>query len=209
MLRVFILSEEGSWRSTDGGRQVASVTLGRVGKPSQEWDRTMSYSESEVKQALGIETWRNLSKDKVLELVALMPQIDEKVALSIIEQLPELTKFALEALDGLEERHEATLAHNERSQEHVHQGYQEVREILKGELDNENLTWEQRKQIYDLLMATVRLQSEKDTENKQLLDSWYSKVTVGTVAALAVVVIAIGGKVDVKAGVKALLDGGS
>ncbi len=49
-------------------------------------------------------------------------------------------------------------------------------------------------------------QAEKDTENKKFLDSWMSKVLVGSAAALAFAVVVIGGKVDLKAGVNGLLD---
>ena len=39
-------------------------------------------SEEDVKKALGIETFRNLSKDKVIEFMSLAPQMDKEVMLS-------------------------------------------------------------------------------------------------------------------------------
>ena len=38
-------------------------------------------SEDEVKRALGIESWRNLSKEGVMRLVAMMPEMSTEVAL--------------------------------------------------------------------------------------------------------------------------------
>lgn len=40
----------------------------------------MKYdSEEAVKKALGIETWRNLSKDKIVRFAAMMPDMDTEV----------------------------------------------------------------------------------------------------------------------------------
>lgn len=41
-------------------------------------------SVEQVKEALGIETFRNLSKEKIMEFVSLIPNMDKDVAMSII-----------------------------------------------------------------------------------------------------------------------------
>ena len=45
-------------------------------------------STEQVKQALGIESFRNLSKDKIIEFVSLIPNMDKEVSISIINQFP-------------------------------------------------------------------------------------------------------------------------
>ena len=44
-------------------------------------------SEVDVKEVLGIESWRNLSKDTFLRFLAAMPEIDREVALELIGQI--------------------------------------------------------------------------------------------------------------------------
>lgn len=50
-------------------------------------------SEDAVKKALAIDSWRNLSKDKLLRFVAMMPDMDKEVAVRTIEQFPQFKEF--------------------------------------------------------------------------------------------------------------------
>lgn len=104
-------------------------------------------TEDEIKKALEIDSWRNLSKDKVLRFAAMMPDMDQKVALEIIRQLPVFTRFAIETLKVLERAQEATLSHNKQSQDNVHRAYEEVREVLKGQLEQDDLSPEDRRRV--------------------------------------------------------------
>ena len=45
-------------------------------------------SEDQVKKALHIDSFRNLSKDKIMEFASLIPNMDKDVAISIINQFP-------------------------------------------------------------------------------------------------------------------------
>ncbi|WP_338702903.1 hypothetical protein V2W30_36615 [Streptomyces sp. Q6] len=156
----------------------------------------MKYrSESEIKQALGIDTWRNLSRDKMISFVAMMPDLDTEVALKVIEQFPAFKDFAKDAVSAIERAHAATLSANDQSQDHVHRACQEVREILRGELNKDDLSWEERKFIYEQLQETARMQFQKDSENKQFLDGQFKKVLVGAAGALALCVAFVGGRV--------------
>jgi hypothetical protein len=146
-------------------------------------------------KALDIDSWRNLSKDKMIRFAAMMPDTDKEVALKVIEQFPEFKTFALEALDVMQRQHESSLVHNKHSQDHVHRAYQEIREILKGELDKDHLSADERRFIYDLLMETANREFAKDSENKRLIDTMFGKALVGGVAATAGAVVFIGGKV--------------
>lgn len=73
-------------------------------------------NEGEILKELGMESWRNLSKEKMIRFAAMMPDMDKEVALKIIQQLPEFTKFALEALNVMEKEHANTLSSNKDSQ---------------------------------------------------------------------------------------------
>lgn len=156
----------------------------------------MTYkNEDELKKALEIDTWKNLSRDKLIKFVAMMPDMDKELALKVVEQFPEFKRFVSDALDVIEKRHESTLSHNKQSQEYYHQGIREIREILKRELENYNLAWDQRKFIIEKLMETAHLEFAKDSENKRFLDSMFGKVTLVAGAAIAVGAAVLGGKV--------------
>lgn len=62
---------------------------------------TSITTERQLKEALGLETWRNLSKDKLLNFISLLPNVDNELAIKVIEQLPEFTKMATEMVTFL------------------------------------------------------------------------------------------------------------
>jgi hypothetical protein len=152
-------------------------------------------SEDEIKQALEIDSWRNLSREKVIKFAAMMPEMDKEVALSIVAQLPVFTKFGLDALKVMERVHESTLNFNERSQKNVHQAYREIREVLRDELKQEELSPEEKKFLIESLMNTGTKEFEKDSENKKFLEGLAKNVAIGAGAIVLGAVVFVGGKV--------------
>ena len=45
-------------------------------------------SEEAVKRALNIDSFRNLSKDKIMQFASMIPYMDKDVAIAIITQFP-------------------------------------------------------------------------------------------------------------------------
>lgn len=152
-------------------------------------------SEAEVKKALDIESWRNLSKDRMIRFAAMMPDIDREVALKIVEQFPAFKEFAMETVGVMESAQASALQNNKESQAQVHQAFQEIREILKGELAQDDLPWEQRKQLLELVLETGNKEFAKDTENKDFLKQIVKGVGVVAVSALALGIVFVGGKI--------------
>ncbi|MFE1507014.1 hypothetical protein [Streptomyces sp. NPDC058726] len=156
----------------------------------------MKYkNEDQIKQALGIESWRNLSKDKMVKFVAMMPDMDTEVALKIVEQFPEFKDFALNVMDVIKKSHESTLSANKESQEYVHLAFQDLRETLKRELDRGELTWDQRREILEKMQQAVREEALKDSENKRFLDGAFKRVVMVGGAAVALGVAFVGGRI--------------
>ncbi|MEW2304449.1 hypothetical protein AB0958_31585 [Streptomyces sp. NPDC006655] len=156
----------------------------------------MKYKdEDEIKRALGIDSWRHLSKDKMVRFVAMMPDMGTEVALKIVEQFPAFKEFAQNVVDAIKKSHESTLSANKESQEHVHRAYQDLRETLKRELDKDDLTWEQKRELIEKMQEAVREESQKDSENKNFLDGALKKVMLVGGVALALGVAFVGGRV--------------
>lgn len=155
----------------------------------------MNYvNEIEVLKVLGIESFRNITKDKVMMLASMLPEMDKELAGKIIEQVPQLKELAIAMFELMRQEHESTLDHNEASNKRVHDAWDDVRRILAGELDKE-LTPEQWQYAVDTIAESARQQSAKDSENKGFLDTQLGKVTTAaSVATLVLGVIAIGGR---------------
>ena len=62
--------------------------------------RKRYHSEEAVKKALKIESFRNLTKDKVMEFTSMIPYMEKEVALEIIKQFPVYVEFVESAIEN-------------------------------------------------------------------------------------------------------------
>ena len=76
-------------------------------------------SEEEVKKILNIESFRNLSKDKVMEFISLIPDMDKEVAISIINQFPNYVDLAKQTTESFNETRDNCLEKNDNSRRDV------------------------------------------------------------------------------------------
>jgi hypothetical protein len=151
--------------------------------------------EAAVKRKLGIQTWRSISKNKVLEFAAAMPEMATEVRLKLIEQFPAFKDLGKANIDAVREAHKSTLAANENSQEHFYQAAQDQRDALRADLGRDDLSWEQREALHDRLDQNVRHVGEKDSENKHFLGTGMKMVAAAGATALALGVVFVGGKI--------------
>lgn len=154
-------------------------------------------SEGELKQRLGIDSWRNLSKDKLLTFVSEMPNLSHETTLKIIDQFPDFRSLVLDSLGEMQEQASNALSANWKSQKKVHKAFSEYREILRRELDREDLTRDDRLAILKMLSEAVDKESAKDSEHKAF--AYKLVTTVASVAAIGLGVgyAVLGGKVQI------------
>ena len=61
-------------------------------------------NEKAVKRALGIDSFRNVSKDKIMEFASLIPYMDKDVAIAIINQFPVYADFGKANISEIERK---------------------------------------------------------------------------------------------------------
>lgn len=147
-------------------------------------------NEEELKQRMGIDSWRNLSKDKLLTFVSDLPNMSQEVALKVIEQFPDFKTLVMDSFNQVQEQATNAVGANWKSQKKVHTAFAEYREILKQELDRENLSTQDRFSILELLKHAIDDEAKKDSEHKA-----FAIRILGVVATAAVVVVAAGAAV--------------
>ncbi|MFF3037061.1 hypothetical protein [Arthrobacter citreus] len=157
-------------------------------------------SEDDVKKALNIESWRNLSKDKLLAFVAEMPHMDREVALKVIEQFPDFRSLVGETMTSMEQRFESAQKFNWKSQKKVHEAFRSYRDSLNRELDRPYLNGEDRFRILEMIRASVEREALKDSENKAFVLKMVSVAATVGVAAVGAAVVALGGKAGIGGG---------
>ena len=136
--------------------------------------RTRKIEQKYLKK-LNIPSWRHLSKDRFLDFMSIISKADKEVLLGIIEQIPHFTQLCTEGLDTLKQAFNQTVDSNEKLSLAIISAIDSVRESIAQELNKENLSEKERKDIRDQLMELARMYERLDTENKKFLDTNFGK----------------------------------
>lgn len=141
-------------------------------------------SVEEVKNALKIDSFRNLSKDKIMEFVSLIPNMDKEVAIKIIEQYPAFAKLSESMVAQLNKMCDIALEKNEESQRLTIQAYKQILDELSNQLHMEDISKEEREKITKQMIEIADKISVKDTENKAFIDKMVKYSTGFAIGAL-------------------------
>ena len=152
-------------------------------------------SEDAVKQALGIETWRNLSKANVMRFAALMPDMDREVMLGIVAQFPAFTRFATKTLAGLGDAAQSTRESNDASEARLGEGRAHLRETIDRELARDDLSMDDRKYWVDQLQKNLADQGQDNARNRTFVVEVLNRQTAVAGVALIAALVFVGGRV--------------
>lgn len=155
-------------------------------------------SEAKVLKKLNIADFRHLTKDKVIKMASMLDKMDPEVAKKALEQFPEFANTTKEMLSEYKESLDKGLESNNESVKAVYDTYNAIIASLQKELENENLTFEQKKYIIEQMKDVAEKVDKKDTENKRFIASMATLATIvvgGTVAVLASV---LGGNTQIE-----------
>lgn len=126
-------------------------------------------SENDVKKALAIDSFRNISKDKIMEFVSLIPNMDKDLAIAIVNQFPAYTEFATTAITVLKDMCDSVLEKGEASHMETLAAYRKLLDDLGEMAKRENITEEERKFLTEQMIIVADKIGEKDTEFKNFI----------------------------------------
>lgn len=140
-------------------------------------------SEEAVKKALKIDSFRNLTKDKVMEFSSMIPYMQKEVAIEIIKQFPVYVEFAESAIEKYTQLCKTILETNKEEYEEAVYAHQYVLETFAKQLEHENLTAEERSTFSEKIIE----EAEKITELYLQQQKFHERIlkTIGGVGALA------------------------
>lgn len=149
-------------------------------------------TEDAVKRALKIDSFRNLSKEKVMKFASMIPYIDKDVAISIINQFPVYADFGRMAIERYTQMCNNILEKNNESQNAVIRGYQTILNALAKRMEKEDITEQERSSITNDMISVADKINEADLNNKKFLDRMGNKILFGMIAAICAVGAGIG-----------------
>ncbi len=156
--------------------------------------------EDQVKKALKIDSFRNISRDKIMEFVSLIPNMDKEVAIAIINQFPAYAQSATCMVEQLRVMCDNVLRSNDYSQKEAITAYKKILDDLGEILKRETITPEERQQITRSMIEVADRISQKDTEQKKWLEKIfkYGSSIIGGALVLGAVILGVsvkGGKI--------------
>lgn len=141
---------------------------------------TELLSEEDVKNELGIKDFRSLKKDKIIEFVSMIPNMDKEVAKACIAQFGNFKEYSNTIVGRLYDLLDTALKDNFDGSIH---GYQTILDTLQSILDKNVISIEDRHYIIDK-MVEVASRIEHVEQEKQAFKENTIKVG-GGIAAFA------------------------
>ncbi len=153
-------------------------------------------SVEEVKKALNIDSFRNLSKDKIMEFVSLIPSMDKEVAISIINQFPIYGELATKMVAELTGLCDNALKENSVSQKESIEAYKIVLSQLGELLKKDDISAEERTDITNKMIMIADKIAAKDSENKEFLGNIikYGSSVIGGALFLGAIILGVNTK---------------
>lgn len=157
-------------------------------------------SEKQVLEMLGIPDFRHLSKDRIMFFTSALPQMEPQVAIAALQQVPHFADTSLEIMRIYKETVSQTLAEDQENVQSFNASCDMVLGLLETLSQNDDLSFEQKNELIDRMMAVLKMKSDKDTETKR-----FKFAVIGAVAVLGcfltgAVLAALGGSSQISTG---------
>jgi hypothetical protein len=138
-----------------------------------------------------------LTKEKVIKMTTMLDRMDPEVAKKALEQFPDFSNTMKEILSDYKNTLDKAIDSNDESLKDCYKTYDAIITSCQKELDKEDLTFEQRKEILDQMLIVAEMKDAKDLQNKKFLAAMVVAgfAAVGSIAAA--LLTALGGSTDI------------
>ena len=127
-------------------------------------------SEEQVKKALQIDSFRNLSKDKIMEFASLIPHMDKDVAIAIINQFPAYVESSRNIIEQYNAMCDKVLQSNDDSRKDAVMAYKTILDDLSILLKQDGITPEQQEKITDKMILVADKIADLHEDNRNFLE---------------------------------------
>ena len=150
-------------------------------------------SEEQIRENLGLKDWRNLSKDKVVDLVNYFTKASPDTVKEILSQIPEIKETSKEILAVSKCYYETIQQSNERITENIIESVNHLIKYINKIIDDDKeLTFEQKNMLIDKQIELIKTLDSLDTKNKTFLKYFadnFGKITLISAGVIGGVVL--------------------
>lgn len=123
----------------------------------------------QVKEYLGIPDFRHLTKDKLIEFVSAIPDMEKDVAIEVIRQFPEFSNYAKATVDHYEGICNSIIEKNGDSVQAVMEGYKKILDTLSELIKADDLDPAEKRYFAEKMVDVADKMAAFDTSNKKFL----------------------------------------
>lgn len=157
-----------------------------------------NLTEQKVLKKLGIDDFRHLTKDKVITMASLLDKMDPEVAKKALEQFPEFAKTVKEMLIEYKDTLDKGLENNKESVQSYYNVCNSTIVSLQKQLEDESLSFDERKYIIEKMLEVSKMMGEKDTENKKFILACMAVGAAATGIVTAILASALGSNTNIE-----------
>lgn len=128
-------------------------------------------NEEEVKKELGVQDFRSITKDKLMQFVSIIPKLDRELAIKIIEQFPSYADMATCMVGNLIDLCNNALENSKITEKEAIEAYKYCLETIRSEIESGELTPEEKEKYNKQMIDVADKISEIDVRNKKWLES--------------------------------------
>lgn len=156
-----------------------------------------ALTEKKVLDKLGIDNFRQLTKDKVIEMASMLDKMDPEVAKKALDQFPDFAKTMKEILveykgflsEGLKSNQENTKSFFESCDCAI----QECQRVL----DKDNLSFDEKHTVIMLMLEIAKMKKDANSENNKFITCLATTGIAALGIAATALVSVLGGNVKV------------
>ena len=155
-------------------------------------------TEQKVLKKLDIPDFRHLTKAKVIDLASMLDRMDPEVAKKALEQFPDFANTTKEILVEYKDTLDKGMVANQESVKAYYDVCNSIIESLKKQLENEELSFEERRFIIEQMKEVSDKMGIKDTENKRFILAQWGLGLAAAFSAVALLASALGGNTRIE-----------
>lgn len=147
-------------------------------------------SEKDIKALLKIDDWKDMPKEKIMDFVSLIPNMDREVSLAAIEQFPNYVTMSNNIVSSLIKLCDNSSKEIGKGTDKCLDAYRLVLDNLSKQLNDESLSLEDKKMINEQMIDIANKMSTKDSEKNQIISTIVNngqKIMVGVLVVGAAI----------------------
>ena len=150
-------------------------------------------TEEDVKKLLDIEDFRHITKEKVIQFVSNIPNMEKDVAIKAIEQFPAFKDYGSIMVSHLSEMCNKIIAENGKNAKAVFNAYQKTLDVLAAQLEKKNITAKDRRYFAEKMVEVADKMATFDADNKNWFAGLvkYGSIVVGGALLLGAVYLGV------------------